>query len=418
MTQKVIKLFFVIIILSGLVYAQDLKWDGELRIRSELDNRDFKNLTPPNYYTLFRARLGAEFVPIENLKFYFQIQDSRLFGEEKNIRNEFSTIANTKNLDIHQAFIQLDKFLLNEISLKIGRQQLAFGNERFVGVVGWNNVGRIFDGGLIKLNLPKNSVSLFLMNTGETNILPVTSTPDEFKFVRDAGQLFSGLNWENAYFENHLFEFFTYHQLNRNVSVPGYNDLSRFTSGFYGKGRVIDKFFYETDVAYQYGWRRGMDISAYLVAFTLGYNLNLKPLSSLSISFENLSGNKANENKYQTFDLPYASGHKFFGYMDYFIVIPLNTYQRGLQDIFAKLNFKFIDNLNGHIVIHNFNLSEKLDDEKLLGQELDIVINWKYNKYIQFEFGGGVFVPGKVMRVNFTGYDVSHWGYLTTLMQF
>lgn len=418
MKPKVIILMFAFVVLKGLIFAQSLNWDGELRVRSELDNRDFKNLTPPNYYTLFRARLGAEFNPIENLKFYFQIQDARLFGEEKNNRNEFSTIANTKNLDIHQAFIQIDKFLLDEISLIIGRQRLAFGNERFVGAVQWNNIGRIFDGGLIKIHLPKNKINLFIMNTGETNIVPISFTPDEFKFVRDAGQLFSGINWENIYFEKHLFEIFTYHQLNKNVSEPGYNDLSRFTSGLYGKGKISDKISYETDLAYQYGWRRGKDISAYLFALNLAYNINLKPLSSISVSYENLSGNKEYETIYKVFDLPYPTAHKFFGYMDYFMLIPLNTYQRGLQDIYARFNFNITEKLNSHIALHNFNLSEKLDGEKQLGQELDLVVNWKYNKYLQFELGGGIFIPGKVMQAKFRGYDISHWAYLTTLMQF
>lgn len=418
MTPKIFTLLFVVIILNELVYPQNLNWDGELRVRSELDNRDFKNSTPPNYYTLFRARLGAEFNPIENLKFYFQIQDARLFGEEKNSRNEFNTIANTKNLDVHQAFIQIDKFILDEISLRVGRQRLVFGNERIVGAVTWNNIGRIFDGGLIKINFPKNKISLFVMNTGETNIVPSTSAPEEFKFVRDAGQLFSGLNCENSYFENHNLEIFTYHQLNRNVTVPGYNDLSRFTTGLYGKGKIIDKFFYETDIAYQYGWKRGIDISAYLFAITLGYNINIKPVSSLSFSFENLSGNKLNETKYKVFEPSYASGHRFYGYMDYFTVLPLNTYDRGLQDIYAKINFNVIENLNSQIVLHNFNLSESLDGEKSLGQEFDVVINWKYNKHVQFEIGGGVFLPGKVMQNKFHGYDVSQWAYLTTLMLF
>lgn len=413
-----IKFFLLFLILFNILPAQTMKWDGELRVRSELDNRDFNNSTPPNYFTLLRARLGAEISPIENLKFYFQVQDSRIFGEERDARNNFNTVSNTKNLDLHQAYIQVDKFLVDGLTLKVGRQRLTYANERFVGVVGWNNIGRVFDGGLIRYEVDKHKLDVFLMNTAETNVVPSAATPTEVKFVRDEGQLFSGFNFSTKYFSDHLWEIFTYHQLDKRVTVPGYNDLSRFTSGLYGKGRLSNQLSYETDVAYQYGWRQGKDISAYMFGLTLSYSFERSILSSLSISLERFSGTKTSETKYKTFELPYPTGHKFFGYMDYFINIPLHTDGKGIQDIFARLDFKLSDNVKANIIAHNFNLSEYLDGENKVGQELDIVLNWKYNSYLNFEIGGGLFLPGKFMQKKFNSYDVSQWGYFTTMLMF
>jgi len=31
------------------------------------------------------------------------------------------------------------------VSLKVGRQELSYGEERLVGAFAWNNIGRVFD---------------------------------------------------------------------------------------------------------------------------------------------------------------------------------------------------------------------------------------------------------------------------------
>lgn len=420
--MKILTVILLIVVIFSYSKSQEIKWDGELRVRSELDGRDFKNSTPPNYFSLFRARLGANIQPIENVKVYLQIQDARIFGEEKDATGSFNTISNTNNLDLHQGYLQLDKFLYDELTLKLGRQRLSYGSERIMGAVMWNNIGRIYDGGLMRYEIPEHRFDLFVMNTAETNIAPSAATPSDVKFVRDAGQLFSGLYYSSKYFADHQVDLFALHQLDRNISVSGFNDLSRFTSGIYAKGSITNELFYEGDLAIQNGWKKGNDIAAYLFAITAGYKFTDMPISSASISFERLSGTPAGDAKYKTFEPPYATGHKFYGFMDYFINIPKHTDERGLQDIYARFIFHPYESVTANITLHNFTLAEKLNpptvDETELGQEIDFVLNWKYNKYVSFECGGGLFVPGKIMRSKYDGNDVAHWGYLTTMITF
>lgn len=420
--MKVLILILVVLVIISYSKSQEIKWDAELRVRSELDGRDFKNSTPPNYFSLFRARLGAHVQPIENIKIYLQIQDARIFGEEKDATGSFNTISNTKNLDLHQGYMQIDKFVYDEISFKLGRQRLSYGNQRIMGAVMWNNVGRIYDGGLIRYEIPKHRFDLFVMNTAETNVSPSAATPAEVKFVRDAGQLFSGLYYTTKYFTHHQLDLFTLHQLDRNISISGFNDLSRFTSGIYATGAITDELFYEADLAIQNGWKKGSDISAYLLALTGGYNFVDMPISSVSVSFERLSGTPAGDTKYKTFEPPYATGHKFYGFMDYFTNIPKHTGGRGLQDIYARIIFHPYESVTANFTLHNFTLAEKLNppmsNETELGQEIDFVLNWRYNKHVSFECGGGLFLPGRVMRDKFGGNDIAHWGYITTSFSF
>lgn len=112
-----------------------IQFGGQIRVRSEADGRDFNHDTNLNTYTLLRMRFGALVQPLEEVDIFIQIQDSRAFGQEPN------TLANTFNLDLHQAYVQIKNLWDKPISLKAMRQEMVYGSERLIGAVGWNNVG-------------------------------------------------------------------------------------------------------------------------------------------------------------------------------------------------------------------------------------------------------------------------------------
>ena len=75
-----------IILILGLVFSTSLlaqvsdvsvKFDGQIRIRGEVDARDFDNDTDTNTYTLSRIRFGARMAPHEDVDVYVQFGGSR-----------------------------------------------------------------------------------------------------------------------------------------------------------------------------------------------------------------------------------------------------------------------------------------------------------------------------------------------------
>ena len=141
------KLFAVIALLfiGGLTVAQNLPAiSAEIRPRFNIDNRDFNSNTKSHSYTEMRSRLGADFNAFENLNMFVQVQDSRIWGTEP------STLTNTSNVDLHQAYFQLSDFFKLPLDLKVGRMEVKYGPERLIGAVGWSNVGRSFDGAILK----------------------------------------------------------------------------------------------------------------------------------------------------------------------------------------------------------------------------------------------------------------------------
>jgi hypothetical protein len=417
MKKMTLLLCFFFLTIS-FTFAQEVKWDGELRVRSEMDNRDFETSTPSNYYTLMRTRLGALVQPIENVKVYLQIQDSRTFGEERDANNKFNPVNNMHNLDLSQGFMQINNFIYNNITLKLGRMKLFYGDGRLIAPSNWSNIGRSFDGGFLSYEIPNHKFEGFVMNVGETTIPPASATPNDVMYVRDYGKLFSGFYYSNSYFSNHKIDLYLLHDLDRRVSVPGYNDLNRFTAGIFTKGAIQKEIFYQSDIAFQVGTARDKDITASLFALTAGYKFENSSLSSLSLSFEHLSGTPDQSSVVRTFDPVYGTVHEFYGLMDYFVNIPRDTYDRGLQDIYATVVLKTSENTSVHCELHDLRLAESLSGQRALGQELGIIGNLKYNKFVSFEVGACAFIPGKVIRAAYGSSDVSEWAYLTALVSF
>ncbi len=116
-------LIFILLLVSFFLFEGHLsaqgsntpiKFDGQIRMRSEADGRDFNNDSDVNTYTLLRTRFGAAVQPLEDVNVYIQLQDSRAFGREP------STLANTSNIDVHQAFFSNQQFVEQGDSPKSG----------------------------------------------------------------------------------------------------------------------------------------------------------------------------------------------------------------------------------------------------------------------------------------------------------
>jgi hypothetical protein len=86
------------------------------------------------------VRLNAAILPTSWIRFAVQFQDSRAAGRRVPV-----PAAVENPFDIHNAFVELGKPGNDGWSLRVGRQELAYGDERLVGPANWGNVGRVFD---------------------------------------------------------------------------------------------------------------------------------------------------------------------------------------------------------------------------------------------------------------------------------
>lgn len=412
-------LIFILLLVSfflfeGHLSAQEpntpIKFDGQIRMRSEADGRDFNSDSDVNTYTLLRTRFGAAVQPLEDVNVYIQLQDSRAFGREP------STLANTSNIDVHQAFFQINNLWNKAIHLKAGRQEMVYGGQRLIGPVGWSNVARSFDG--VKLTFGTNSTfDLFSMIINERNVpVPGPATPAATAGRENTDFQFFGAYYKHRKNPNYTLDIYGLFESNLNETAPGENDLNRVTVGGYNKGTFSGHFDFETELALQLGKRRGQDVSAFMLTGAVGYTFQSSRKPYVSVGLDYLSGMNAGDSDYKAFDTLFATNHKFYGYMDYFINVPVNANGQGLRDFMIKVKVPFAGKWNFNAHFHNFRTPK--GDEKNLGNELDLILNYKYNSAASFVFGVAFFIPGDSLEQRFTNNDVGVWSYTTLLVSF
>jgi hypothetical protein len=407
-------LFNLTILCISILSAQTspVTWSGELRFRSEADDRDFNLRSAPNLYTLSRIRLGAEASPAENISIKITMQDSRTFGQEA------STIANSANIDLLEGFVKIDSLFGTPITVKLGRMQLAYGSERIIGGLGWHNYSRVFDGMLIRNNSSSMNLDLFFINVSDINTAPASVNAASTGYLYDRGIMMIGAYTTLKFIDGNPFDLYVIHERNNNQTKKDTIDAAYTTTGAYYKGKS-GQFFFDGEAAVQLGANKGVDVSAYTAAMSAGMMLNGSLISSVSAHADLVSGTSATGKEMNTFTANYATGHKFYGAMDYFINFPVQTFNRGLMDLHLRSVLAWNDNVQSQVTLHQFSTMQEFASAgslktKALGQEVDVVTSMKYSKGLLFECGLGAFVPNTILRSTFNGSDLGLWGYFTT----
>ncbi|MFW5973351.1 MAG: alginate export family protein [Bacteroidota bacterium] len=387
--------------------AQVLQWSGEVRIRSEADSRNFDLDSSPNTYTLMRTRLGLGVGLHPDVRLFVQLQDSRQFGEAGN------TLAPIENIDLHQAFVEARRVIGDAVGFRAGRMALAYGNERIIGAVGWHNVGRAFDGLVVNIGGEPLSLDLIATNIRETQPWAPVATPQATRPQPDDQLLFYGAYLQSALSEVHFADAYLLWESDR-AEYPGRTRrMSRATLGTYLRGSLSPELLYKTEVALQTGRRMDDDVFAYMLTGSLSYRFGAPPPLTATLGYDHLSGSPTDDDRYGAFDPLFHTGHKFYGFMDYFIAVPANTSGRGLRDLYLSGQFADLGGVALTIWLHNFWL-ERADEagDRLLGQEIDVVAAYRIHDVLSLEGGLGFFNGTELMTRPFTGEDLGWWGFL------
>ena len=138
-----------------------LRLGGEERVRMEdLDGIAFN--PAGNRYLLQRLRLNLDVAPISWLKFSFQAQDARVY-----FTNVSPAPSSQKDpMDLRVGYVQFGNPGDSPVSLRAGRQGLAFGEGRLLADPNWSNTGRTFDG-VVDPSLPQRPSGRFQRRVGQ-----------------------------------------------------------------------------------------------------------------------------------------------------------------------------------------------------------------------------------------------------------
>lgn len=411
--MKKISIIFALLAMS--LFAQDVKdewkFGGQLQLRTELDGRDFLNKSFAPVFTTLRTRVDVQ-KKFSDVEFFVQFQDSRIFGSEAN------TSSNEKNIDLRQGYVKLVNPFGIPFSVQAGRFEMSYGTERFFGAVGWNYIGRSFDGVRFTMNEQKYKLHLFGLTISQSGGIVTAATPGSYKYPEDPdmGTSVYGAWYRNENDEANTFDVLGYYELNRNQTNKKDNDLNRFLFALshWGKYGALSTV---TEAAYQTGKVGAKTQGAYLLSVSANYAADVY---SFGLGADILSGNKPTDtDKSNCFDTRYGTGHKFFGYMDYFTSFPAHTGNLGVNDLYASVNFVPKGNpFNAQLTFHNFTSNQKsAADLSSYGQEFDLTLRYQFAKSTLLTFGQSIFLPGDLMKANFKTVltpreDMAFWSFV------
>ena len=161
----------------------------------------------------------------------------------------------------------------------------------------------------------------------------------------------------------------------------------------------------------QLGERGGQDVVAFMIGVRAGRKFGR---TGLTLWYDLLSGDDdPGDGELKVFDTLFGTNHKFYGLMDKFLNIPVQTGGRGLHDIAVKLNHTVSPELRVNAALHSFQAArgQGLSGSNL-GTELDLAGAWAYAPGTTISGGLGLFEPGD----GFTGIgrpaDTEVWVYL------
>lgn len=387
--KKLLIALFVCI--CSLVSAQQFDLSAEFRPRFEY-RHGYKTLIPDSEdaatFVSQRTRLNFNYGS-EKLNAFLSFQNVRVWGDVITLSS-----SDKNGIAIHEAWAQA--ILSPQFSLKIGRQEIVYDDERMFGNVNWAQQARSHDAFIASYTPNANNRLDFglALNENAETLFDTNYTVNNYKAFQylwyhidliDIGLSFLILNNGLTFDDN------SEQKVDYNQTIG-----SRFTY-------ENSKFKADASLYFQTGKIADTGLSAYNVATNINYKFS--GIVSAGLGIEYLSGTDMNStsNKLKSFTPWFGTNHKFNGWMDYFYVGNHNN-SVGLIDINANFKYekdKFFVIVAPHIfssaanVVDGFN--EKMSNN--LGTEIDLVFGYKIENNIKLQVGYSQMFATETMEV-------------------
>lgn len=428
-------------LLSCTYAVAQLSFGAQLRTRSEF--RDGQSAPLPAgadaaFFTSQRTRLTAGY-NMYRLKLGLSVQDVRVWGQDASTINKSTTVDNN-GLMLHEAWAEIGltdtSYKKASLSLKIGRQELVYDDQRLLGNLDWLQQARRHDaavlqfkGGAWKLhagfafnqNREKASGTLYDQTPpgnypGNTN---GGSTYKSFEYLHAARSYKQG-TVSFLFFSDRFNKFHTVTENGTPVKIWDKGNWNRITTGLYVTGNYMKHTQVTAAAYYQAGKTvNGQQLSAALLSLQAIYNLNEQLSAGAGADYT--TGGRSGAVSH-AFDPLYGTPHKFWGLMDYFYAGSVFG-GKGLQDYYIKTKYKPSGKLQVAADVHRFSGAGTVRDasghqlSRYFGTEIDVVCNYTLTSMIGFEAGYSHFFSTASLSSpevkNVTGAQKNNnWAYL------
>ncbi|MEO6904340.1 MAG: alginate export family protein [Bacteroidia bacterium] len=352
-----------------------------------------------------RTRLNFGYAA-EKFKVGITLQDVRVWGNQSQMNT-----YDVNTFGLHEGWAEYS--FNKKISMKLGRQEISYDDQRIMGAVDWKQEGRTHDAFLLKyvdstfsvhmgIALNQNDVSLAATNYS------IAKSYKQMQYV-----------WLNKQINTFNISLLA---LNVGQQSPTTTNSTRYITTV---GTRIEykknPFFAGANFYYQAGddvtlnsKKHPKKVGALLGGIDIDYTLKEK--FTIGLGYEYISGQSqtdttsAYKNINHSFNPVFGTNHKFNGYMDYYYS-GNHINNVGLQDLIFRLKYK-VEKWNCALDVHQFlTAANVLDTKKLvktgkyaamtsnLGTELDLTFKYMLTAVVVITAGYSHYIASETLGI-------------------
>ena len=435
-----------------------------LRLEGRENNFDFNdtvNAATDDWWLLQRFRLGVTIKPASWLKFYVQGQDSQEIDSDREDIPGRLGAEGDDFIDLRQAYIEIGDPKAFPLSLKVGRQVLAYGDERLIGPLEWNNITRTFDAVKLRWEEKKWSLDAFAsaVVVPRADSLNKSDVFDEDD-VATSETVFYGLYASTTAIPFQTTDFYALglHTEQDTDTLPVAGIDSHFgtvgvrikskpgafapapaSEGLGKDGKTMAPppapnavgLDYDAELAYQFGEVRDLDLSAFAVHAGIGYTFDTAWKLRLGVEYNYGSGDSdPADGDIETFQNLFPTNHKFYGIMD--LTAWQNMHQAAAElkvqpckTVTAQLGYRafFIASsddvwyrANGTTAVRPLTPAARAAGS-YEGSQAELVLTWNVKKWLQIQGGYAHFFAGDYLE-DTGASDDADFGYVQAMLTF
>jgi len=377
-----------------------LRVGGEYRAR--LEATEDRGFAPglDDTYLLNRIRANLKVQPSPWMKFVFQGQDDCVFFND--------VVPNAppyeNHLDLRMGYLELGDPDSRTISLRAGRQEINFGDQRLVGSSNWSNNARTFDAVRATFRYHGYRLDAFASSVVVAN----ADGLDRPNPGDNLHGLYGGIEKlvPQAVIEPYLFWRLSPRQA---TETGGHGNLDSKTVGVRWVGKVPRHLDYATEMALQRGSLGTDRVRAWAGHWVAGYTLDAAWKPRLVAEYNFASGDHdAKDGTRGTFDHLYPTPHDKYGLCD-------QVGWRNIHDMKYGVESKPHRRLGVAASYHNWWLADPHDAlysasgsviarradgtaGRHVGQEADLQAAFSVSKQTTVSAGLGHIFPGEFLR--------------------
>ncbi|MDR4506805.1 MAG: alginate export family protein [Candidatus Brocadiaceae bacterium] len=415
-----------------------------------LDGVDNGGSSRDDDYVLNRTRLWADADVNEHLRMFIQIQDSRAFGASG------STIGNggfgddpdggNNRLDLHQGYADIRNLFELPLTVRLGRQEIVWGDHRVIGNFIWSNIGRTFDGGRIMYDTDAYHAELFAVKTDENgfdNQFDGDGNHDENVY---AGMLSLFKVLPKGTIDLMYIQKNDQDEDSNSAVADGYDALGDSDHviihdfGIRADGKLLDNdaVDYTWESHFQTGDYGDQTHTAWALAARAGYTFkDMAWTPRFGLEYDYASGDDdIDDKKHETFDNLYPTNHwqGNYGFIDL-------VGWRNMHDFRGNITVKPTDKLTVRADFHYFLLAEEEDgwylasgalatggrggleaefpsSDEELAWEFDLTVKYDLYKNIDLLAGYSFFKGEDWIDDTFGDEIETNWAYIQTTVNF